>query len=57
MYGLNLSVPEDAQTIIKPWHEREGTDKWAESGVDDQVVFHVPFSQVRPRPFLCLLLK
>ncbi|KAF7983194.1 hypothetical protein HWV62_23452 [Athelia sp. TMB] len=45
VYGLNLSVPEDAQVVIKPWHEREGTDKWAESGVDDQVVFHIPFSQ------------
>jgi hypothetical protein len=37
VYGLNLSVPEDAKVIIKPWNEREQTDKFAESGVDDQV--------------------
>lgn len=37
VYGLNLSVPEDAKAIIKPWDEREQTDKFAESGVDDQV--------------------
>jgi hypothetical protein len=37
VYGLNLSVPEDAKVIIKPWNEREQTDKCAESGVDDQV--------------------
>jgi hypothetical protein len=37
VYGLNLSVPEDAKAIIKPWNEREQTDKFAESGVDDQV--------------------
>ena len=37
VYGLNLSVPEDAKAIIKPWNEREDVDKFAESGVDDQV--------------------
>jgi hypothetical protein len=37
VYGLNLSIPEDAKVIIKPWSEREEVDKFAESGVDDQV--------------------
>ncbi len=38
MHGLNLTVPEDAQNIIKPWDEREDTAQFAESGVDDQVL-------------------
>lgn len=37
MHGLNLTVPEDAQAVIKPWDERNDTTKSAESGVDDQV--------------------
>ena len=37
MHGLNLTVPEDAKETIKPWDERESTDKFAESNVDDQV--------------------
>lgn len=37
MYGLNLTVPEDAKAIIKPWDEREDTTKYADSNVDDQV--------------------
>jgi hypothetical protein len=41
VYGLNLSVPEDAKAVIKPWNEREQTDKFAESGVDDQVSFAI----------------
>jgi len=45
VYGLNLTVPEDAQAVIKPWDEREDTSKFAESGVDDQVIIHVPFTQ------------
>ena len=35
VHGLNLSVPEDAKELIKPWAEREDTDRYAESGVDD----------------------
>jgi len=34
---LNLTVPEDAKETIKPWDERESTEKFAESNVDDQV--------------------
>lgn len=37
VFGLNLTVPEDAKELIKPWNERESTDKYADSGVDDQV--------------------
>ena len=42
MHGLNLTVPEDAQAIVKPWDDREDTSKWAESGVDDQVRGQAP---------------
>jgi hypothetical protein len=41
VYGLNLTVPEDAKCIIKPWDERDDTSKCAESGVDDQVRLHL----------------
>lgn len=34
---MNLTVPEDAKETIKPWDERESTEKFAESNVDDQV--------------------
>ena len=37
VHGLNLTVPEDAKETIKPWDERESTEKCAESNVDDQV--------------------
>jgi PITH domain-containing protein len=37
VHGLNLTVPEDARETIKPWDERETTEKFAESNVDDQV--------------------
>ncbi|KAF8068704.1 galactose-binding domain-like protein [Lyophyllum atratum] len=45
VHGLNLAVPEDAKKVIKPWDEREDTTEFAESGVDDQIVFHIPFTQ------------
>nr|GAT52955.1 predicted protein [Mycena chlorophos] len=45
VHGLNLAVPEDAKAIIKPWDERDNTDRYAESGVDDQLILHVPFTQ------------
>lgn len=35
--GLNLTVPEDAKEVIKSWDQRENTDKYIDSGVDDQV--------------------
>lgn len=37
VFGLNLTVPEDAKELFKPWNERESVDKWVDSGVDDQV--------------------
>jgi len=40
-----VTVPEDAQAIIKPWNEREDTTEYVDSNVDDQVVIHVPFIQ------------
>ena len=40
VHGLNLTVPEDAQALIKPWDERDDTSRFAESGVDDQVRTH-----------------
>ncbi|KAF9653487.1 DUF1000-domain-containing protein [Thelephora ganbajun] len=45
VHGLNLTVPEDAKAIIKPWDEREDTTRYADSNVDDQVVIHIPFAQ------------
>ena len=35
--GLNLTVPEDAKEVIKSWDLRESTEKYIDSGVDDQV--------------------
>lgn len=37
MHGLNLTVPEDAQRLIKPWDERNDTTVSVESNVDDEV--------------------
>ncbi|KAJ7145209.1 galactose-binding domain-like protein [Mycena crocata] len=45
VHGLNLAVPEDAKAIIKPWDERDSTERFADSGVDDQIILHVPFTQ------------
>ncbi|KDR80381.1 hypothetical protein GALMADRAFT_242776 [Galerina marginata CBS 339.88] len=45
VYGLNLTVPEDAKEIIKPWDEREDNTKYLDSNVDDQLIIHVPFTQ------------
>ncbi|KAI0288384.1 galactose-binding domain-like protein [Russula brevipes] len=45
VHGLNLTVPEDAKETIKPWDERESTEKFADSNVDDQLVIHIPFAQ------------
>lgn len=39
VHGLNLAVPEDAKELIKEWAERESTERYADSGVDDQVCF------------------
>ncbi|KAJ7269882.1 galactose-binding domain-like protein [Mycena rebaudengoi] len=45
VHGLNLAVPEDAKEIIKPWDERDSTLKYVDSGVDDQIILHIPFTQ------------
>ncbi|KAI4525312.1 DUF1000-domain-containing protein [Schizophyllum commune Loenen D] len=56
VHGLNLAVPESAQAVIKPWHEREDTTVFADSGVDDQMIIHVPFTEsVRLRSVLLKL--
>jgi len=53
---LNLTIPEDARSIVKPWDEREDDSKFAESGVDDQIIIQVPFVQsVRIRSILLRL--
>ena len=39
VHGLNLTVPEDAKEIIKPWDGREDNSKYLDSSVDDQVCF------------------
>lgn len=41
VHALNITVPEDAKETIKPWDERESTDKYADSNVDDQVSLHL----------------
>lgn len=38
VFGSNLTVPEDAREVIKPWDQRESVEKSVESGVDDQVM-------------------
>ncbi|KAF8324736.1 galactose-binding domain-like protein [Amanita rubescens] len=43
IHGLNLSVPETARDVIKPWDSRDSTDTYAESNVDDQLIIHIPF--------------
>lgn len=40
VHGLNLVVPEDAKAIVKPWSDRNDSEKYAESNVDDQVRIH-----------------
>ena len=42
VHGLNLTVPEDAKEIIKPWDARDDNSKYLDSSVDDQVcLFYV----------------
>ncbi|KIM24770.1 hypothetical protein M408DRAFT_331600 [Serendipita vermifera MAFF 305830] len=54
--GLNLTVPEDAKELIKSWDMRENTEKYVDSGVDDQLIINVPFTQnVRLRSVLLKL--
>ncbi|KAJ3568338.1 hypothetical protein NP233_g5771 [Leucocoprinus birnbaumii] len=56
VHGLNLAVPEHAKELIKPWSERESTEQFADSGVDDQMIIHIPFTEnVRLRSVLLKL--
>ncbi|KAF9474433.1 DUF1000-domain-containing protein [Pholiota conissans] len=45
VYGLNLTVPEDAKEVIKPWDLREDNTKYIDSSVDDQLIVHIPFTE------------
>lgn len=59
VHGLNLTVPEDAQALIKPWDERDDTSRFAESGVDDQVrasEYKVEHCISRARMFLQIII-
>jgi len=56
VHGLNLTVPEDAKEVIKPWDGREDNSKYLDSSVDDQLIIHIPFMQnVRIRSVLLKL--
>ncbi len=37
VFGLNLTEPESAQRLIKPWDARESLEAWADSAEDDEV--------------------
>jgi hypothetical protein len=53
VHGLNLSVPEDAKEVIKPWDERDSVERYCETGVDDEVSHKVHFvCQLRIEYFL-----
>jgi hypothetical protein len=41
VFGLNLTRPEDAREMIKPWNERNSTVRWGDSGEDDEVCFRL----------------
>ncbi|KAF9528696.1 galactose-binding domain-like protein [Crepidotus variabilis] len=43
VHGLNLTVPEHAKEVIKPWDRRDDNTIFLESNVDDQLMIHVPF--------------
>ncbi|PWN44770.1 DUF1000-domain-containing protein [Ceraceosorus guamensis] len=44
VWGLNIEPPESAKKCVKPWHEREDTERFTESGVDDQFIITIPFT-------------
>ncbi|ODO11923.1 hypothetical protein I350_00707 [Cryptococcus amylolentus CBS 6273] len=48
--GLNLDDPLSAPKLIKPWDNRLDEEQIVESGVDDELIIHIPFtSSVRLR--------
>ncbi|KAI9635043.1 galactose-binding domain-like protein [Dioszegia hungarica] len=52
--GVNLEVPGSAPLIVKTWDERL-SDDIVESGVDDELIIHIPFiSSLRLRTLLLL---
>lgn len=52
--GVNLEVAGSAPTVIKEWDERL-SDVQIESGVDDELILHIPFtSSLRLRTLLLL---
>ncbi|KZV95850.1 DUF1000-domain-containing protein [Exidia glandulosa HHB12029] len=56
VHGLNLTVPEHARDVIKPWDQRDDVTKFADSNVDDQMILHIPFIEnVRVRSVLVKL--
>ncbi|KAL1406170.1 hypothetical protein Q8F55_007857 [Vanrija albida] len=51
--GLNLLQPGDAPKVIKTWDDRLDEDEFVESGVDDELILHIPFTaSVRLRTLL-----
>ncbi|KAJ9115304.1 hypothetical protein QFC20_001172 [Naganishia adeliensis] len=53
--GLNIEDPEAAKKIIKTWDERHDMEIFCESGVDDQMIIHIPFiHSLRLRSLLLL---
>ncbi|OJA08370.1 hypothetical protein AZE42_01001 [Rhizopogon vesiculosus] len=60
VHGFNLTIPQLAGTVIKPWNDREDTTIYADSqaSVTKQMIVHVPFSQkVRIKSILLKLGK
>lgn len=43
VWGVNVAPPEDARRVIKPWDARM-SHVHASSGVDDQMIFNIPFT-------------
>ncbi|KIR67538.1 hypothetical protein I314_01955 [Cryptococcus bacillisporus CA1873] len=53
--GLNLEDPSSAPFVIKTWDDRLDQEQFVESGVDDDLIIHIPFiTSVRLRT-LCIL--
>ncbi|KAH8082763.1 galactose-binding domain-like protein [Filobasidium floriforme] len=53
--GTNLEDPEKAQKIVKTWDERHNMEIFCDSGVDDQMIIHIPFiHSLRLRSLLLL---
>ncbi|EIW72737.1 hypothetical protein M231_07855 [Tremella mesenterica] len=53
--GVNLLNPDSAPWVIKTWDQRLDEEKLVESGVDDDLILHIPFtSSLRLRTLLLL---